>query len=144
MASYLIKRKSVKLKISKIKRVDGYTLNPNIKNAKMVSIESLSIENQKCADILLAKKIDKNFRKIMALYLRAMDNDDASSGDVAIALDEVERFKNLIAYKYQEYLSKELALKYLKRITLFEKNLQEKLNILRLTEEMMWNQSKGR
>lgn len=144
MANYIIKRKSVKLKIKKIKRIDGYKLNPNIKNVKMVSIESLSIENEKCIDILITKKIDKSFRKITALYLSIMDDNDATSGDITIALNEIERLKNIIAYKYKEYLNEELVLKYLKRISLFEKNLQDKLNVLRLTEEMMWNKTKGR
>lgn len=144
MANYIIKRKKVKIKISKIKRISGYTLNPNIKNNKMISIKKLNLENQKCIDILLDKKISQSFRKIVTLYLNIMDNNDASSGDIGIALNEIEHFKNIIAYKYEQHISKELTLKYLKRIALFEKNLKDKLNIIRMQEELIWNNNRGR
>lgn len=144
MANYIIKRKKVKIKISKIKRISGYTLNPNIKNNKMISIKKLNLENQKCIDILLDKKISQSFRKIVTLYLNIMDNNDASSGDIGIALTEIEHFKNIIAYKYEQHISKELTLKYLKRIALFEKNLKDKLNIIRMQEELIWNNNRGR
>lgn len=148
MANYIIKKTTVKIKIKKFKKGEGYTLNPHIKNNKMISIERLTIENQKCIDILLNKKIAQNFRKIMALYLSIIENDDATSGDVEIALNEIEHFKNIIAYKYEQHISKELMLKYLKRIALFEKNLRDKLNILMIQEKIYLNNelnnSKGR
>ncbi len=142
MAEYIIKKKYKKLKINKINRVEGYELNPKIKNKKMISIESLIIENQSCTNNLIQKKLNKNFRDLMTLYLQAMNSDD--DGDVEIALSEIERIKKIITYKYQEKMSKELILKYLKRLSLFEKNLKEKENLLRLNEELMWNKGKAR
>ena len=142
MAEYIIKKKYKKLKINKINRVEGYELNHKIKNKKMISIESLIIENQSCTNNLIQKKLNKNFRDLMTLYLQAMNSDD--DGDVEIALSEIERIKKIITYKYQEKMSKELILKYLKRLSLFEKNLKEKENLLRLNEELMWNKGKAR
>ena len=130
MAEYIIKKKYVKLKISKLSQVDGYELNPNIKNKNMISIKALRIENQTCTNNLLSKKLNKSFRDLITLYLQAMNSDD--DGDVKIALDEIARIKKIVAYKYQEKMSKELILKYLKRLSLFEKNLKEKENLLRL------------
>ena len=142
MAIYIMKRQTIKLKVNKLKPTPVYTLKPNIKNAQMVKIKSLNIASPKCADILIAKKLDKDFRKIMAIYLQAIDSDD--SGNIAIALNEITRLKEIIMLKYQENMSKELLSKYLKRLALFEKNLQEKQRILTYAAEIFWNKPKSR
>lgn len=142
MAMYIIKRQRIKLKVNKLKPSKIYTLKPNIKNTKMISINSLNIASQKYVDVLLAKKLEKSFREIMTLYLQAIDSDDCSG--IIIVLNEIEKLKQIILLKYQKNISKELYLKYLKRLTLFEKNLKEKLNILQMTEELIWNNTKSR
>ncbi len=141
MEKYVIKKRNKNKKLSKFDFLEeGYVFKPNIKNANLIEISSLSIINSKITNSILTKKLDKSFRRLAALILSVLKDDDATSGDVAIALNELTKEKSVVQRKYKEYLKKEEQEKYLKRIKVLEGQLKEKLLYLKLEEERVYEE----
>ena len=84
---------------------------------------------------ILKRKIDKSFRRLAAIILSVLKDDDTTSGDVIIALDEIAKEKSIIRNKYKEYLEKAEQEKYLKRLKVLETEVKEKIVELKIREE---------
>lgn len=146
MENYIIKKKNKNKKLNKFNFLEeGYVFKPNIKSDNLIKISSLSITNLEMTNTILKKKLDTSFRKLAAIILRVLNSDDTTSGDVAIALDELSREKERTLTKYKEYLKKEEYEKYGKRLKVLEHELKEKLVVLKLEEERIYaeNLEKG-
>ncbi len=138
MKKYVIKKKNKNRKLNKFNfEEEGYVFKPNIASPNLVSISSLSITNPEITNSILTKKLDKSFRKLASLILRVLKEEDADSGSVVIALNELTKEKNIIQRKYKEYLKKEEKEKYLKRLKVLEGQLKEKLFYLNLRQEQV-------
>lgn len=146
MENYIIKKKNKNKKLNKFNFLEeGYVFKPNIKSDNLIKISSLSITNLEMTNTILKKKLDASFRKLAAIILRVLNGEDTTSGDVAIALDELSREKERTLTKYKEYLKKEEYEKYGKRLKVLEHELKEKLVVLKLEEERVYaeNLEKG-
>lgn len=138
MEKYVIKKKNKNKKLSKFDFLEeGYVFKPNIASPNLVSISSLSITNPEITNSILTKKLDKSFRKLASLILSVLKEEDADSGSIMIALNELTKEKNVIQRKYKEYLKKEEKEKYLKRLKVLEGQLKEKLIYLNLKQEQV-------
>ncbi len=136
MEKYIIKKKNKNTKLYKFDfKKDGYVFKPNIKSTNLIQVSNLSITNLEMTNSILKRKLDKSFRKLASIILRLLQDDDSTSGDIVIALNELTKEKGILNYKYQEYLKKEELEKHLKRLKILEGQLKEKLVYLQLKEE---------
>ena len=136
MEHYVIKKKNKNRKLNKFDFDEtGYVFKPNIKSPNLIKITSLSITNLEITNSILIKKLDKSFRKLSVL-----NDEEATSGDATIALNELAKEKGIITRKYREYLKKEEQEKYLKRLKVLEKEVKEKLVTLKLEEEKVYEE----
>lgn len=136
MEKYIIKKKNKNKKLNKFNfEEEGYVFKPNIKNTNLIQISNLSLTNLEMTNCILKKKLDKSFRKLAALILSVLNDEDTTSGNIVIALNELTKEKSVVARKYKEYLKKEEQEKYLKRLKVLEGQLKEKLVYLKLEEE---------
>lgn len=138
MEHYVIKKKNKNKKLNKFDFTEeGYVFKPNIKSPNLIKISNLSITNIEITNSILTKKLDKSFRKLAAIILNVLEDEDATSGDGTIALNELMKEKEIITRKYREYLKKEEQEKYLKRLKILEKEIKEKIVYLNLKEECL-------
>ena len=90
-------------------------------------------------DIILSKKIDKNFKRLAAITYDVINSDDDNtSTDATIALDEIAKLRSIILNKYQKFLEKEKEKKYIKSLRILENELRAKIvyiNTLNSLEE---------
>lgn len=136
MAVYLIKRKNKNKKIlSFFYESCGYEFKPNIQNDKLIKISNLYIVDEILINKILIKKINKSFRRLAAIALSVINDEDATTGDAIIALDEIAKQKSNILNKYQKYLFKEEQEKILKRLKVLEKDLKDRLVVLQSEEK---------
>ncbi len=136
MENYVLKKNNKNKKINKFDfKEKGYIFKPNIKSKNLIQISSLSITNLEITNTILKKKLDKSFRKLASIILNVLNDDDSTSGDVAIVLNELAKEKNVVTRKYKDYLKKEEQTKYLKRLKVLETQLKEKIVYLKLKEE---------
>lgn len=135
MQTFTLKKKNKHQKILKFNYDDGYQFKPNIKNPNLIPITNLSILDISITNPILNDKIEKSFRELATLILNLLNNEDATSGDVLLALDEVSKQKSTLLIKYKDYLQKEIQDKHLKRLRLLEKELKAKIMYLKTYEE---------
>ena len=135
MAVYTVKRKNKNKKIIKFVYDDcGYEFKPNIHNENLIQISNLYLLDETSISRILIKKQEKSFRRLAAITLSVINDEDATSGDALIALDEIARLKSIILKKYQDYIKREEQEKMLKRLKLLEIDLKERLELLQNEE----------
>lgn len=132
MASYLIKRNDEEKTITVYKcDKKGYDFKPNF-SYEDINIKKITLYNPNMINNILVKKIDKSFRKITAIIIDILRNDDEdTTADGVIALSELERLRRIILNKYQNYLEKSKEEEYLKKLRLLENELRSKLTMTR-------------
>ena len=94
-------------------KYDGIVVN------KMVIIKPSMIEK------VLKKKIKKKLDLYLKLIIKFIDSDNGES--LREALNDLTRYKNIIAYKYRKYLDEKYLKLLIKKIALLEYELNSKL-----------------
>lgn len=137
MEKYILKQKKKKKKIVNwnISSTSGYQFKPNIRNPKLIKINCLTIDDKNITTPILCKKMESSFRKLASFVLQIMNDEEASSGDVLIALTEVTKQKSIILTQYKEYLKKKEYDHFLKRLKVLEMELKEKQLFIGLKRE---------
>ena len=96
-------------------KYDGIVVN------KMVIIKPSMIEK------VLRRKIKKKLDLYLKLIIRFIESEDGESGDsIREALNDLTRYKNIIAYKYGKYLDEKYLKLLIKKIALLEYELNSK------------------
>ena len=84
---------------------------------------------------LLEKQYEKSFRKLAAITYSVVNDEDATSADAIIALDEIARQKSRLIRQDKEYLQAKEEEKLLKRFKMLENELKARLVVLNSEEE---------
>ncbi len=128
MSSFLIKKHDEEIDIVKLSiNNDGYDFRPRITHTD-ADINKITIFNYSMIDIILSKKIDKNFKRLAAITYDVINSDDDNtSTDATIALDEIAKLRSIILNKYQKFLEKEKEKKYIKSLRILENELRAKI-----------------
>lgn len=128
MSSFLIKKNEEEVNVIKLNlEENGYDFRPRITNSD-AKINKITLFNYSMIDVILSKKIDNEFKKIAAIVYDILANDDDNTtSDATIALDEVARLRGIILNKYQKFLEKEKEKKYLKKLRILENELRAKI-----------------
>ncbi len=136
MTMYILKKKNRNRKISKLVIEDcGYNFRPNIKNNNLIKISNLYLLNETLIQGLLEKQYEKSFRKLAAITYSVVNDEDATSADAIIALDEIARQKSRLIRQDKEYLQAKEEEKLLKRFKMLENELKARLVVLNSEEE---------
>jgi len=133
---YQIKKKNKFKKIVKNNTQDGFSFKPNFKKDNTIKITNLTIYNEECINTLLKQKINKEFKKVASIIIPLLNEDDAGTGDIAIALNELSKHKENLMHKYRKYLSNKEYEMELKRIKVLETELKNKLITIKEQEDV--------
>ena len=89
-------------------------------------------------------KILRAYNRLLKLiYALVTAGDETTSGDVLAAYTELDRIRNILLYKYNNYLKKEFIKKVLTKLNALEVELK-KVHVLELTEEIEEERGKSR
>ena len=105
-------------------KLDGYKINPKNIKTPGISVKSLIIVKPSFIEKVLKRKLQKKLEYYLK-YLIDINDDDST--DFREALDDIERFKGIIKSKYQKYLDDKYINLLLKKITLIQKEIKEKV-----------------
>lgn len=139
MANYLIKKDKKTNQIMYMEYdLHGYKFNPknNNRNA-FIEIKEVTIYNQKMIDNVLTTKINKNFKRIIAMSLKVINDDDATDNDAIICLGEIDLIRAIINTKYQTYIDMEKQKAFLKKLLVIENELRMKQMIIKERMELL-------
>lgn len=105
-----------------------------IKVNKMVVIKPSMIEK------VLKRKIKRKLDLFLKLMIRYIEEDDGTNGDVLReALNDLTRYKEIIAYKYRKYLDAKYLNALFKKIAILEYELNSRLMLQNQYEEEVTN-----
>lgn len=114
----------------KLKKNHGFKVRPK-NNVKYdgIKVRKLVILNKLFISKLLMKKIKRKLNLYLELIVDAIDLDeDDTDGEVyRESLDDLSRFKDIVKYKYKKHLDAKYIKLLLKKIELFEYELNEKI-----------------
>lgn len=105
-----------------------------IKVNKMVVIKPSMIEK------VLKRKIKRKLDLFLKLMIRYIEEDDGTNGDVLReALNDLTRYKEIIAYKYRKYLDAKYLNALFKKIAILEYELNSRIMLQNQYEEEVTN-----
>jgi hypothetical protein len=86
--------------------IDGLSVLP-VNRVPNLSIKAkkVVISDKELQTKYVKQRINRKIDKIITFILRILEEDDASSDDVNIVLDEISKFKGIVINKYKKYLS---------------------------------------
>ena len=140
MNSFILKNDDEEKKVLLYEEKKSYSFTPK-KGYKRVKKITVLDKDMVCS--ILEDKVVKKYNLLIKIIYDLITSDDTTSGDVLAAYTELDRIRNILLYKYNEYLRKEFIDKYLKKLYVLELELK-KVHVMELTEEIAENKGKGR
>ena len=140
MSSFILKNDDEEKKVLLYEEKKSYSFTPK-KGYKRV--KKVTVLDKDMVSSILEDKIIKKYNLLIKIIYDLISSDDTTSGDFLAAYTELDRIRNIMLYKYHEYLRKEFVDKYLKKLYVLEMELK-KVHVMELTEEIEENRGKGR
>ena len=140
MNSFILKNDDEEKKVLLYEEKKSYSFTPK-KGYKRVKKITVLDKDMVCS--ILEDKVVKKYNLLIKIIYDLITSDDTTSGDVLAAYTELDRIRNILLYKYNEYLRKEFIDKYLKKLYVLELELK-KVHVMELTEEIEETKGKGR
>lgn len=127
-------------------KFNGYKVTPK-NNVKYegVKVNSLVIMKPSFIEKILKKKAKRKLDFYLQYIISLMDNDeeDGSTGNLRLALDDLARYKSIIEYKYRKYLDQKYISLLLKKMDILENEIKMKL-IYKQEEVYELEETKGK
>ena len=141
MNSYILKNDDKEKKVLLYKEQTGYSFSPKKEYKRVKKITVLDAD---MVSGILEDKIVKAYNRLLKIvYDLIVAGDETTSGDVLVAHTELDRIRNILLYKYKQYLKKEFVDKYMKKLYILELELK-KVHVLELTDEIEEERGKSR
>ena len=115
-----------------IEKINGYKVKPKNKcNYKGMKVNKMVVINPSFIEKVLKRKIKMKLEFYLNYIINLIDQDD-DDDDIRKALDELERFKETVEYKYRKYLDDKYVNLLHKKISLIEHEIKlKKQNMIR-------------
>lgn len=141
MNSYILKNDDKEKKVLLYKEQVGYTFSPKKSYKK---VKKITVLDKDMISGILEEKVNKSYSRLLKIiYSMVTAGDETTSGDVLMAYTELDRIRNILLYKYNQYLKKEFVEKYMQKLYALELELK-KVHVLELKEEIREEKGKGR
>ncbi len=135
MFSFVIKRKKKWKKIDEaLKDIEGFKYNSKV--IEKYNIDNLNIVKPELISNLIINNFDKKYKKILEVYLKAIEaDDDTTGGMLMMSLDEVARLRTIIINKYNKVLKRKEIENLLKKLKIIENEIRIKIIDYKLMAE---------
>ena len=139
--AYVLTKNKDKLSLYSNLDLEGYKFNPK-KEKTIISVNKVVVVNPILVDNILSIKFQDKFKALLKYASYVINDEDASSTDTAIVLDEVAMLKGILLNRYQKFLSKDKEMLFLEKLRLIEnqirsKDIAIKMNAFRNPQESM-------
>ena len=137
MASYLINKSHQDESVVSIRELEGYQFKPRSTKDSYIKVNQVTIVDRVMIDKILTMKFNKSFKKVVALALQVINDEDSDEGNVAIVLGEVELGREILLNRYQKFLSYEKEQLFLKKLRLIENELRMKMVAIKRKAQLL-------
>ena len=109
-------------------KIKGFKVKPRNKVNKGLEINKLTVTNPSFIDGVLKKKTQKKLELYLNYIISIIDDEENTDPDgVRMALDDLERYKGIVEYRYSKYLDELYTKLLLKKIDLLKRELKKKI-----------------
>ena len=123
-------------------KITGYKFKPQNKISK-IKVNSLIIVKPSFIEKILKKKVKRKLEFYLQYMISLVDDEDETAGGLNEVLNELNRYKTIVEYKYSKYLENKYIDLLLKKISILEREL--KMKIILKQEELMYEpEEKGK
>lgn len=128
MASYLIKKENKTNQIKSMEQSHGYTFNPKKKEGekRYIDVNEVTVYDHSMIDTILTTKFNRTFAKLLAMVQQVLDDEEATTSQTQLCLDEIELVRQILLNKYDEFLNHEKEQLFLKKLKIVENELRVK------------------
>lgn len=143
MASHSIKKENNGNEIVYINgELKGYDFSPKDSSNNNLKINQIVIINPTLTDKVLTIKFKQKYKRILMITLSILNgaNEDTTSGDIEIVLDEIAKMRDILLNKYKKFLKKEKEKVFLEQLRSLENSLRAKLFEIREYELYLSNE----
>ena len=118
MSNYIILKDNNEKQIVKVTAENYYTFTPKSKTKETITHVTIYDYDKICKIVL--KKLMIKYQKLINMISSINDEDDSSS-NYSLCLDELNKLYEMLEYKYKKYLKQELYNKFIEDLS----NLKE-------------------
>lgn len=122
------KRKK-KVKIENIQLGEGILFGVRGKKYRISDdyVYNLMIYNKKLGHPIAWKQVEKKYQKLISTIPDLLVSDDESGESIREALNQIEKFRQIIKNKYRSYLKRQELEKMANSLLVLQKNAQDRL-----------------
>lgn len=134
MSSFILNSNDDIKKIIEFKKVKSYSFSPKRQTGTFSSIKKVDVYDKNRVNNIIVTKYTRMYQRLAKIVKSIIESEDATEGDVMIALDEIAKLQGILTVKYQEFLLKETYDSFLRDLFILEKIMQDKLYDMRTQE----------
>lgn len=109
-------------------KLNGFKVKPrNSVKYRGIKVNSLVIMKPSFIEKVLKKKVRRKLDFYLQYIISLMDDEEEGTGNLKLALDDLERYKSIIEYKYRKYLDQKYINLLLKKMDILEREIKMKL-----------------
>lgn len=121
-----------------LEKLDGYKVNPKIKEKDAIGVSQIIFVNDEMTEKLIRKKIDKKIEHLLKELKLIEDNGGDDEGTIKKSLMDAEKLKMQLINKYVKYLGNTYHSLTLKKIQLIIEELRYKLYLLEFKKQEIY------
>lgn len=123
--AYILSKNDEKLSLYSTPNFEGCEFKPK-KDKTIISVNKVLVVDKSLTDNILSIKFNDKFKTLLKYAMYVINDEDATSTDTAIVLDEVAMLKGILLNRYQKFLSKEKERLFLEKLRLIENQIRSK------------------
>lgn len=139
------KAKKNKITACEFENLKGLSVSPkkDFKLDGMINVSKVTLYNPVLIKNYVSKKCKRNMDRILKLLKLLFDSDNTDPSSFMLALNEIEKFRQLIMFKYKEYMDKKEYNILIKKLEILEQEVKNKMNYV-YQEEFYLEEKKGK
>lgn len=121
--------------------INGFKVRPRNKvKYDGIEVSRLTVVSPSLIENVLKRKTKMKLNAYLEFLFNSLEDDDTTSGDLGLILDDTKRYKAIIINKYSKFLDVNYIRELLLRVTFVEEELKLRIRM----ENKSFNQSIGR
>ncbi len=126
---YQVKKDRRKKKMGRKKlTVDGLKMNPKFSHHQnLIEVKEIIVIESSLKEQVLKRQFQVAFRRLFKMVANTLSSDEATEGDIKLALDEILKVKKVLQSKYKHQISNEEYRIMWNKVYLLQKKASERL-----------------
>lgn len=139
------KAKKNKITACELENLKGLSVSPkkDFKLDGMINVSKVTLYNPVLIKNYVDKKCKRNMDKILKILKLLFDSDNTDPSSFMLALNEIEKFRQLVMFKYKEYMDKKEYNILVKKLEILEQEVKNKMNYV-YQEELYFEENKSK